>query len=90
MVIETLLDQRARSRGQFRHDAVKALVERGGLDGTKADQRLFCVFLLERWQRLFTDRDRRPSLNTPQLVGPRPTRLPSCRQDRVERLTVVP
>jgi asparagine synthase (glutamine-hydrolysing) len=56
---ETLLDERARARGQFREDVVRDLVARAGEDGMKHSQRLFCMLLLERWQRLFVDPDGR-------------------------------
>jgi asparagine synthase (glutamine-hydrolysing) len=55
LIRETLLDKRTTDRGQFRPEVVRALVERAGSDGKKTDQRLFCLFLLERWQRLFID-----------------------------------
>ena len=56
---ETLLDERARARGQFREDVVRDLVSRAGEDGMKHAQSLFCMLLLERWQRLFVDPDGR-------------------------------
>ena len=57
LVPETLLDERALGRGQYRADAVRELVSRGRADDKKASQRLFSLVLLERWQRLFVDRD---------------------------------
>jgi asparagine synthase (glutamine-hydrolysing) len=66
LIRETLLDQRTMSRGQFRPAALRALVAQGGRGGKKLDQGLFCVFLLERWQRLFTDPDRHMALKPPQ------------------------
>jgi asparagine synthase (glutamine-hydrolysing) len=59
LVRETLLDERARGRGQFREDAVRDLVAGAGDQGMKHAQRLFCMLLLERWQRLFVDPDGR-------------------------------
>jgi asparagine synthase (glutamine-hydrolysing) len=56
LVRETLLDGRALARGQYRADAVERLIlEAGGEAGKKSSQRLFCLLLLERWQRLFVD-----------------------------------
>ena len=56
LVRETLLDGRALARGQYRADAVERLIlEAGGAAGKKSSQRLFCLLLLERWQRLFVD-----------------------------------
>ena len=52
---EVLLDERTLSRGVFRPDAVRALVHTSGEEGKKHSQRLFCVFLLEKWLRLFAD-----------------------------------
>ena len=57
LVPDTLLDDRALARGQFRPEAVRDLVVRGRADDKKASQRLFCLLLLERWQRTFVDRD---------------------------------
>jgi hypothetical protein len=55
LVRETLLGEQALARGQYRADAVQALVASAGRDGKKADQRLFSLMLLERWQQLFVD-----------------------------------
>jgi asparagine synthase (glutamine-hydrolysing) len=56
LVSETLLDGRALARGQYRADAVERLIlEAGGEAGKKSSQRLFCLLLLERWQRIFVD-----------------------------------
>jgi asparagine synthase (glutamine-hydrolysing) len=57
LVPETLLDERALGRGQYRAEAVRDLVQRGRADDKKASQRLFSLVLLERWQRMFVDRD---------------------------------
>lgn len=54
---ETLLDARARERGLYREDTVRALVDAAGQEGKKASQRLFCLLLLEKWQRLYVDAD---------------------------------
>jgi asparagine synthase (glutamine-hydrolysing) len=55
LVQETLLGERALARGQYRADAVRGLVASAGQAGKKADQRLFSLMLLERWQQLFVD-----------------------------------
>ena len=54
-VSDTLLDGRASARGQYHDEAVRSLVEQARADDKKASQRLFCLVLLERWQRLFVD-----------------------------------
>ena len=54
---DVLLDSRARERGLFDPAAVSGLVAAAGSDGTKADQRLFCMFLLEMWSRFYVDAD---------------------------------
>src|SRR3954471_9199463 len=59
---ETLLDERARSRGQVRPEVAAALVAEAGEQGMKHSQRLLCLLLLERWQRLFVDPDGRARL----------------------------
>ena len=46
-----------RSRAAIPRDVVRALVASAGQDGKKADQRLFSLMLLERWQRMWTDPD---------------------------------
>ena len=57
LVPDTLLDERTLARGQFRPGAIRELVERVRADDKKANQRLFSILLLERWQRLFVDSD---------------------------------
>ena len=52
---ETLLAGPALHRGHYRRDAVEALVASAGAADKKASQRLFCLLLLERWQRIFVD-----------------------------------
>ncbi len=54
---DVLLDARTRERGQFAPAAVRRLVAQAGQDGKKADQRLFCLLLLEQWQRQWVDGD---------------------------------
>jgi asparagine synthase (glutamine-hydrolysing) len=54
---DVLLDERALERGRFRPEAVRALVDSAGREGKKASQRLFCLLLLEKWQRLWVDPD---------------------------------
>ena len=67
LIRDTLLDGKTAARGQFRPDVVRALVERAGQDGKKTDQRLFSMFLLERWQLVFTDVDR-PVSSSPEVA----------------------
>ncbi len=55
LLADTLLDPRALARGQYDATAVHALLADAGAAGKKADQRLFCLMLLERWQQLFVD-----------------------------------
>jgi asparagine synthase (glutamine-hydrolysing) len=56
---ETLLDERTLARGQYRPEVVRELVAGAGDHGMKHAQRLLCLVLLERWQRLFVDPDGR-------------------------------
>jgi asparagine synthase (glutamine-hydrolysing) len=55
LIRDTLLDPATARRKQFRPEVVRALAQRAGRDGKKTDQQVFCLFLLERWQRLFVD-----------------------------------
>jgi asparagine synthase (glutamine-hydrolysing) len=55
LLSDTLLDPRALARGQYDATAVRTLLADAGAAGKKADQRLFCLMLLERWQQLFVD-----------------------------------
>jgi asparagine synthase (glutamine-hydrolysing) len=57
LLSDTLLDPRARARGQYDPAAVRGLLALAGAEGKKSDQRLFCLMLLERWQQLFVDGD---------------------------------
>ncbi len=52
---ETLLDPDTTARGLYREDEVRRLLRISGEGDIKADQRLFCLFLLERWQRQWVD-----------------------------------
>jgi asparagine synthase (glutamine-hydrolysing) len=52
---ETLLDPRTAARGLYREDEVRRLLKISGAGDIKADQRLFCLFLLERWMREWVD-----------------------------------
>ncbi|MFL5780173.1 MAG: asparagine synthase-related protein, partial [Thermoleophilaceae bacterium] len=54
---DALLDDRTRARGLYRESAVTELVAAAGQDGKKASQRLFCLLLLELWQRHYVDAD---------------------------------
>ncbi|HEX8052427.1 MAG TPA: asparagine synthase-related protein, partial [Thermoleophilaceae bacterium] len=64
---DLLLDERALGRGQFQPDAVRGLVASAGVAGTKASQKLFCLLLLEKWQRLWVDPDGRGRRTAPRL-----------------------
>jgi asparagine synthase (glutamine-hydrolysing) len=57
LLTETLCDERTRERGLFREEEVERLLAHAGGDGKKASQRLFCLFLLERWMRQWVDAD---------------------------------
>ncbi len=57
LISDTLLDERSRSRGQFRPEAVEELVRTAGEGGKKPAQRLFSLLVLEKWQRMFVDAD---------------------------------
>jgi asparagine synthase (glutamine-hydrolysing) len=52
---ETLLDPRTTERGLYRGAEVERLLRVAGEGDIKADQRLFCLFLLERWIREWVD-----------------------------------
>jgi asparagine synthase (glutamine-hydrolysing) len=52
---ETLLDPRTTDRGLYREAEVRRLLAVAGGGDIKADQRLFCLFLLERWMREWVD-----------------------------------
>jgi asparagine synthase (glutamine-hydrolysing) len=52
---EVLLDERTLSRGLYRPDVVRALVGASGDEGKKHSQRVFSMFLLEKWLRRFVD-----------------------------------
>ena len=52
---QTLLDPRTRERGLYRGDEVERLLRIAGGGDIKADQRLFSLFLLERWLREWVD-----------------------------------
>jgi asparagine synthase (glutamine-hydrolysing) len=67
LLSDTLLDPRALARGQYDATAVRALLADAGAAGKKADQRLFCLMLLERWQQLFVDGAR--SVESPPAVA---------------------
>jgi asparagine synthase (glutamine-hydrolysing) len=56
---ELMLDERSRGRAHYRDGAVRELVAAAGEEGKKAGQRLFCLLLLEKWQRMFVDPDGR-------------------------------
>jgi asparagine synthase (glutamine-hydrolysing) len=52
---QTLLDPRTAERGLYREAEVRRLLAMAGGGDIKADQRLFCLFLLERWMREWVD-----------------------------------
>ncbi len=52
---ETLLDPRTAERGLYRTAEVERLLRNAGEGGTRADERLFSLFLLERWMRDWVD-----------------------------------
>jgi asparagine synthase (glutamine-hydrolysing) len=52
---QTLLDPRTRERGLYRGEEVERLLRIAGGGDIKADQRLFSLFLLERWMREWVD-----------------------------------
>ncbi|HSS42845.1 MAG TPA: asparagine synthase (glutamine-hydrolyzing) [Solirubrobacterales bacterium] len=52
---QTLLDPRTDERGLYRRPEVERLLRASGGGDIKADQRLFCLFLLERWMREWVD-----------------------------------
>jgi asparagine synthase (glutamine-hydrolysing) len=72
LVREVLLDERTRSRGQLRPEALEALASGNDLGGKRAPQRVLCVLLLEKWQRMFVDADG-PGRRLPE-AGAQPAR----------------
>ena len=52
---QTLLDPRTAERGLYRQAEVERLLQIAGGGDIKADQRLFSLFLLERWMREWVD-----------------------------------
>lgn len=65
---ETLLDDRALARGQFREATVRRLLSLAGEESTKAHQVVFAMFLLEKWQRFYVDADGPGRTRTAGLV----------------------
>jgi asparagine synthase (glutamine-hydrolysing) len=63
---ETLLDPRTAERGLYRTAEVERLLRSAGEGGTRADERLFCLFLLERWIRDWVDST--PAQATPKVA----------------------
>lgn len=55
VLAETLLDSRTTERGLFSAGETLRLLRVAGSGDIKADERLFCVFLLERWMREWVD-----------------------------------
>jgi len=62
---QTLLDPATRARGLYREDEVQRLLRSSGEGDIKVDQRLFCLFLLERWQRQWVDAPAKKSAALP-------------------------
>jgi asparagine synthase (glutamine-hydrolysing) len=56
-VREILQDERTRARHQFDQRRLARLIADSGTHGIKLDQQLFCILLLELWQRMFIDHD---------------------------------
>ena len=52
---DLLLGERARARGQFRPAAVEQLVRDHGEGRADNGHRLWCLLVLELWQRLYVD-----------------------------------
>jgi asparagine synthase (glutamine-hydrolysing) len=69
LLSDTLLDPRALARGQYDATAVRTLLADAGAAGKKADQRLFCLMLLERWQQLFVDGARSVESSSPAVAA---------------------
>ena len=65
---QTLLDPRTRERGLYRGDEVERLLRIAGGGDIKADQRLFSLFLLERWLREWVDAPAPVAAATPVAV----------------------
>jgi asparagine synthase (glutamine-hydrolysing) len=55
MVGDLLLDERARSRGQLRPETVKRLLDEHMSARRDHGHRLWCLLMLELWQRLYLD-----------------------------------
>jgi asparagine synthase (glutamine-hydrolysing) len=55
MVADLLLDDRARGRGQLRPEAVKRLLDEHMSGRRDHGHRLWCLLMLELWQRLYVD-----------------------------------
>jgi asparagine synthase (glutamine-hydrolysing) len=55
LIEETLRDPRVAARGLYCPEEVDNLLRIAGEGGKKADQRLFCLFLLERWMKEWVD-----------------------------------
>jgi asparagine synthase (glutamine-hydrolysing) len=54
---DLLQDERTRARAQYSEGAVRELVATAGERGKTPGQTLFCLLLLEKWQRTFVDPD---------------------------------
>jgi asparagine synthase (glutamine-hydrolysing) len=65
---QTLLDPRTRERGLYRGEEVERLLRIAGGGDIKADQRLFSLFLLERWLREWVDAPTPVAAATPVAV----------------------
>jgi asparagine synthase (glutamine-hydrolysing) len=72
LIEQTLRDPRATERGLYRQQEVERLLRVAGTGGKKADQRLFCLFLLERWMREWVDAPASPQAGESQAEARRP------------------
>jgi asparagine synthase (glutamine-hydrolysing) len=72
LIEATLRDPRATERGLYRQEEVDRLLQVAGTGGKKADQRLFCLFLLERWMREWVDAPTAPRAGGGQAEARRP------------------
>lgn len=57
LVRDVLLDGRTQRRGQYQLTSVSRLIDGAGRNGRKHDEQIFCLLLLELWQRFWVDGD---------------------------------
>ncbi len=58
---DLLLDRRARERGQFRPAEVKRLLDEHGSGSADHGHRLWCLLMLELWQRFYVESEVPPA-----------------------------